>query len=83
MIDHRFSLRPKECMCEGATNGSLCALSIAPTQLHPNSWVFVRAFELLSEDLDREPALGVFFWFFSTRRTEKVGWTSLSSRHGH
>ncbi|RDX91094.1 hypothetical protein CR513_26965, partial [Mucuna pruriens] len=26
------------------------------------------------------PSLGVFFWFFSVRRTEKVGWTSLSNR---
>ncbi|RDY12244.1 hypothetical protein CR513_02989, partial [Mucuna pruriens] len=56
----------------------LCALNIAPSQLHPNN----EAFELLSEDLGREPSLGVFFWFFSTRRTEKVGWTSLSNRHG-
>ncbi|RDX99007.1 hypothetical protein CR513_18007, partial [Mucuna pruriens] len=60
----------------------LCALNIAPTQLHPNNWAFVRTFELLSEDLGREPYLGVFFWFFSPCRTEKVGWTSLSSHHG-
>ncbi|RDX63438.1 hypothetical protein CR513_58132, partial [Mucuna pruriens] len=26
-------------------------LNIAPTQLHPNSWTFVRAFELLCEDI--------------------------------
>ncbi|RDX95733.1 hypothetical protein CR513_21702, partial [Mucuna pruriens] len=29
-----------------------------PTQLHPNNWAFVWAFELLSEDLGREPSLG-------------------------
>ncbi|RDX82772.1 hypothetical protein CR513_36390, partial [Mucuna pruriens] len=26
------------------------------------------------------PSLSVFFWFFSLRKTVKVGWTSLSSR---
>ncbi|RDX81015.1 hypothetical protein CR513_38358, partial [Mucuna pruriens] len=29
----------------------LHALNIAPTQLHPNYWAFIRAFELLSEDM--------------------------------
>ncbi|RDX74754.1 hypothetical protein CR513_45454, partial [Mucuna pruriens] len=58
----------------------LHALNVAPTQLHPNSWTFVRAFKLLCEDLGRVPSLGVFFWFFSLRKVTKVGWTSLSSR---
>ncbi|RDX83030.1 hypothetical protein CR513_36103, partial [Mucuna pruriens] len=58
----------------------LRALNVAPTQLHPNSWGFVRAFELICEDLGRAPSLSVFFWFFSLRKAAKVGWTSLSSR---
>ncbi|RDX92962.1 hypothetical protein CR513_24842, partial [Mucuna pruriens] len=58
----------------------LQALNVAPTQLHPNSWAFVRAFELLCEDLGKAPTLGVFFWFFTVKKTNKVGWTSLSSR---
>ncbi|RDY05639.1 hypothetical protein CR513_10499, partial [Mucuna pruriens] len=41
---------------------------------------FVWAFELLSEDIGREPSLSVYFWFFSLRRVEKVGWTLLSSQ---
>ncbi|RDY13738.1 hypothetical protein CR513_01294, partial [Mucuna pruriens] len=49
----------------------LQALNVAPTQLHPNSWAFVRAFELLCEDLGKAPTLGV---------TNRVGWTSLSNR---
>ncbi|RDX67034.1 hypothetical protein CR513_54126, partial [Mucuna pruriens] len=49
----------------------LRALNVAPSQLHPNSWAFVRAFELLCEDLGREPSL---------RKAPKVGWMSLSSR---
>ncbi|RDX77761.1 hypothetical protein CR513_42058, partial [Mucuna pruriens] len=45
----------------------LRALNIALTQLHPNNWAFVRAFELLSEDMGREPSLSVYFWFFFLR----------------
>ncbi|RDY02967.1 hypothetical protein CR513_13504, partial [Mucuna pruriens] len=58
----------------------LQTLNVAPTQLHPNSWAFVRAFELLCEDLKRVPTLGVFFWFFTPRKMDKVGWASLSGR---
>ncbi|RDX93466.1 hypothetical protein CR513_24269, partial [Mucuna pruriens] len=36
----------------------LRALNVAPTQLHPNSWAFVRAFELLCKDLGKAPTLG-------------------------
>ncbi|RDY08899.1 hypothetical protein CR513_06812, partial [Mucuna pruriens] len=50
----------------------LRAINVAPTQLHPNSWAFIRAFELLCEDLGRAPSLGVFFWFFRVKKTPKV-----------
>ncbi|RDY11334.1 hypothetical protein CR513_04028, partial [Mucuna pruriens] len=50
--------------------GVLQALNVAPTQLHPNSWAFVRAFELLCEDLGKAPSLAI----------DRVGWTSLSNR---
>ncbi|RDY02319.1 hypothetical protein CR513_14237, partial [Mucuna pruriens] len=59
---------------------ALQVLNIALTQLHPNSWAFVQAFELLCEDMGNEPLLSVFFWFFSLRRAKKVSWTSLSNR---
>ncbi|RDX71277.1 hypothetical protein CR513_49399, partial [Mucuna pruriens] len=49
----------------------LRALNVAPTQLHPNNWAFVRAFELLCEDMGREPSLSVFFWYFSLRQVDK------------
>ncbi|RDX91007.1 hypothetical protein CR513_27078, partial [Mucuna pruriens] len=58
----------------------LQALNVAPMQLHPNSWAFIRAFELLCEDLGKAPILGVFFWFFTPRKTDQVRWTSLSNR---
>ncbi|RDX75691.1 hypothetical protein CR513_44400, partial [Mucuna pruriens] len=53
----------------------LQVLNVAPTQLHPNGWAYVRAFELLCEDLQKAPTLGVFFL-----KAEKVGWTSLCNR---
>ncbi|RDX98124.1 hypothetical protein CR513_18970, partial [Mucuna pruriens] len=58
----------------------LQALNVAPTQLHPNGWAYVRAFELLCEDLGKAPTLGVFFWFYIVKKVDKVGWTSLCSR---
>ncbi|RDX70749.1 hypothetical protein CR513_49988, partial [Mucuna pruriens] len=33
----------------------LWILNVAPTQLHPNSWVFVQAFEILCEGLGKLP----------------------------
>ncbi|RDX93640.1 hypothetical protein CR513_24069, partial [Mucuna pruriens] len=50
----------------------LWALNVAPTQLHPNSWAFVRAFKLLCEDMGREPSLSVFFWYFSLHQADKL-----------
>ncbi|RDX92420.1 hypothetical protein CR513_25437, partial [Mucuna pruriens] len=58
----------------------LQVLNVAPTQLHPNGWAFVRAFELLCEDLGIAPTLGVFFWFYTVKKADKVEWTSLYSR---
>ncbi|RDX78900.1 hypothetical protein CR513_40750, partial [Mucuna pruriens] len=58
----------------------LRVLNVALTQLHPNSWTFVRSFKLLCEDVGRAPSLGVFFWFFTLRKANRVGWISLSGR---
>ncbi|RDX84951.1 hypothetical protein CR513_33927, partial [Mucuna pruriens] len=58
----------------------LQALNVAPTQLHPNGWAYVKAFELLCEDLGKAPSLSVFFWFYTVKKTEKVGWLSLCNR---
>jgi hypothetical protein len=41
----------------------LSMLNVAPSQLYPNSWVFVKAFELVCLGLDLERRLGVFFYF--------------------
>ncbi|RDX99387.1 hypothetical protein CR513_17562, partial [Mucuna pruriens] len=57
----------------------LRALNITPTQLHSNSWAFVRALKVLCEDMGRVPSLSVFFWFFSLLRAEKLPLIRLGS----
>jgi hypothetical protein len=43
----------------------LSALNVAPIQLTPNSWAFIKGFELLCRGLEIEkPSLAVFFSFF-------------------
>jgi len=36
-------------------------LNVAPSQIRPNSWVFIRGFEILCEALELKPYVGVFF----------------------
>ncbi|RDX94949.1 hypothetical protein CR513_22593, partial [Mucuna pruriens] len=67
-----------EIVCEWVTERAvLRALNIAPTQLHPNRWAFMWTFELLSEEMDREPSLSIFFWFFSLRWVKKSRSTGM------
>lgn len=37
---------------------------MAPSQLHPNSWAMVRAFEILCLFFNIRPNVLVFFYFF-------------------
>ncbi|GAU20583.1 hypothetical protein TSUD_33300 [Trifolium subterraneum] len=45
--------------------------NVAPSQFHPNSWAFVKGYELLCYALDLEPSLepslGVFFSFYHVK----------------
>ncbi|KEH41494.1 hypothetical protein MTR_1g051540 [Medicago truncatula] len=47
-------------------------LNVAPTQIHLNSWAFIRGFEILCDALDMIPSPGVFFHF-----TERKGWIKV------
>jgi hypothetical protein len=58
----------------------LNALNVAPTQLHPNGWTFVRAFELVCLGLDLEPRLGVFFHFYHVKSLTPEKPVSISSQ---
>jgi len=42
----------------------LTMLNVAPAQLHPNSWGFVRAFQILCAGLDINPTIPMFLYFF-------------------
>ncbi|XP_072065650.1 uncharacterized protein [Arachis hypogaea] len=59
--------------------GVLYWLNCAPTQLHPNSWGFVRAFEVLMELLECPPSLRLFFSLFQAKGVNRGLWVNLSS----
>src|ERR1044072_6992468 len=56
-------------------------LNVAHSQLHINSWDFIRSFELACRFLHVEPTVPLFSCFYYTRRSKNalVGWTSLYS----
>ncbi|GAU41179.1 hypothetical protein TSUD_89750 [Trifolium subterraneum] len=49
------------------TDTILRLLNVAPSQFHPNSWAFVKGYELLCYALDLEPSLGVLFSFYHVK----------------
>lgn len=57
-------------------------LNVAPTQIRPNSWAFIRAFEVLCKSLGFEPAVGMFFHFYGTKDVNKGTWISISAHSG-
>jgi len=57
-------------------------LNVAPTQIRPNSWAFIRAFKILCEALDMIPCAGAFFHFYGTKRVDKGSWVSISAHAG-
>ncbi|CAK8531541.1 unnamed protein product [Lathyrus sativus] len=60
----------------------LAALNVAPSQLHPNTWGFIRAFEILCSCVGVEPSADKFLYFFQVKVSGKVGWISASGRSG-
>ncbi|MED6226543.1 hypothetical protein PIB30_104763, partial [Stylosanthes scabra] len=60
----------------------LTQMNCAPSQLHPNSWAFIRAFEVLMEFLECQPSLGLFFSFFQVRAYWKGTYVNLTSFPG-
>jgi len=56
--------------------------NVAPTQIRPNSWAFIRGFEILCEALDMVLSAGAFFHFFGTKGVDKGSWVSMSAHAG-
>ena len=57
----------------------LCYLNVAPTQLHPNGWAYVTAFQFVCAALGLTPTIPLFFTHYQSRSGKKVGWLSLIS----
>jgi len=45
----------------------LTELNIAPAQLHPNSWAFIRAFQILCAHLLLPASVDVFLFLFEAK----------------
>ncbi|CAJ2668024.1 unnamed protein product [Trifolium pratense] len=55
-------------------------LKVAPSQLHPNSMAFIRAYPILCRYLDVEATVPLFFHIFKIQKQivgERQGWVSL------
>jgi hypothetical protein len=59
----------------------LRALNVAPIQLHPNSWAFIKAFELVCLGLEiSDPSIAVFFSFYQIKNLSPKYVVSLCSQ---
>jgi len=56
----------------------LTEINVAPAQLHPNSWAFIRAFEILNGYLGLPPSVDIFLHFFEVKKQGKSLWVSFS-----
>ncbi|RHN55697.1 hypothetical protein MtrunA17_Chr5g0420781 [Medicago truncatula] len=54
-------------------------INVAPSQIRPNSWAFIRGYEILCMSFDLEPSIGPFFPFYGTKDVNKGTWISLSA----
>jgi len=63
------------------STGVLRALNVAPTQLHPNSWAYIRGFQMLCLGLGLTTTPALFLHYYCTRPGKKVGWLSLVSQN--
>jgi len=57
----------------------LTELNVAPAQLHPNIWAFIRAFIILCSRFGISPFVEVFLYFFEAKHTSSKMWVSLNS----
>ena len=60
----------------------LTEINTAPAQLHPNSWAFVRGFQILCGYLGVPSSVDVFLHFFEVKKQGKSLWMSFSGIAG-
>lgn len=46
--------------------------NVVPSLLRPNSWGFIKAFEIIFEAMRIDPTIGLFFFFFEVKEVEKA-----------
>ncbi|GAU48583.1 hypothetical protein TSUD_369550 [Trifolium subterraneum] len=61
----------------------LRTLNVAPTQLHPNCWGIIRAFEILCGGLGLPLSAYSFFSCFQAKSLKKKSWIYMSNRAKH
>lgn len=74
-IHVRLPFSPFEC-------GVLNLINVAPTQLHPNGWGFMRAFAVVCEALGITPTVGLFFSFYQVKGCSTGNWVYISAQKG-
>jgi len=78
-IFKRVKLRLPLTMFERAL---LTKINVAPTQLHPNSWAFVRGFAILCNHFGHTPSVDVFLHFFEAKSLGRKLWVSFNGVAG-
>jgi len=60
----------------------LTEINAAPTQLYPNSWAFVKAFDILFGFLGCGPSVDIFLPFFEVKRQTNNLWLTFNNVPG-
>jgi len=60
----------------------LTEINVAPAQLYPNSWAFVKAFDILFDFFECAPSVDIFLHFFEVKRQKNNLWVTLSNVPG-
>ncbi|CAL0319571.1 unnamed protein product [Lupinus luteus] len=57
-------------------------INVAPTQLHLDSWAFIRCFELLYASCSLAPSVSTFFFFFEVEeeKNSNISWVKIHAR---
>lgn len=58
--------------------GVLCALNLAPTQLHPNEWAYMQTFTVIYTAFALTPTPASFLYFIRALPHPNKSWVSLS-----
>jgi len=66
----------------GFERALLKEINVAPAQLHPNSWAFMRAFSILCNHFGHPPSMDVCLHFFEARSPGKNLWVSFNGVAG-